>query len=61
MSTHVPGFQSFFKGVLHDFILSKLAISSTGVKGTLIILPLALGNPKPVQTLAKMSKILSKY
>ena len=31
MSTHVPGFQSFFR-VLHNFVLAKLADSSIRVK-----------------------------
>ena len=36
MSTHVPGFQSFFRFLLH-FVLAKLATSSIMVK---IILPI---------------------
>ena len=32
MSTHVPGFQSFLKGLLHHFVLAKLVTSSIGVK-----------------------------
>ena len=31
MLTHVPGFQSFFKGFLHNFVLAKLATSSIHV------------------------------
>ena len=31
MSTHLPGFQSFFR-FLHRFVLAKLAISSIRVK-----------------------------
>ena len=32
MSIHVPGFQSFFSGFLHHFVLAKLATSSIRVK-----------------------------
>ena len=28
MSTHVPGFQSFFFGFLHRYVMAKLATSS---------------------------------
>ena len=31
MSTHKQGFQSFFKGFLHNFVLAKLATSSIRV------------------------------
>ena len=31
MSTHVPGFQSFFLGFLHHFVLAKLATRSIKV------------------------------
>ena len=32
MSTHVPGFQSFFSGILYHFVLAKLATSSVSLK-----------------------------
>ena len=32
MSTHLPGFQSFFLGFLHPFVLDKLATSRVRVK-----------------------------
>ena len=32
MSTHMPGFQSFFEGSLHHSVLAKLATSSIRVK-----------------------------
>ena len=32
MSTHVAGFQSFFLGFLHHFVLAKLATSNIRVK-----------------------------
>ena len=38
MSTHVPGFRSFFRFLLH-FVLAKLATSSIRVKIILTIFP----------------------
>ena len=31
MSNHMPGYQSFYKGFLHHFVMAKLATSSYGV------------------------------
>ena len=32
MSTHVPGFQSFFYGFLHHFALAKLYIATSSIR-----------------------------
>ena len=44
MSTHMPGFQSFFSFLCH-FVLAKLATSSIRVKGGVVrVKPAAPGN-----------------
>ena len=37
MSTHLPGFKSYFR-FLHHFVLVKLASSSTSVEGKRVLL-----------------------
>ena len=40
MSTHLPGFQSFY-GFLHHFVLAKLATSSIRVNSRQVYIPYA--------------------
>ena len=45
MSTHMPGFQSFFSFFLHHLVLTKLVSSSGRVKDVYLFYRLCLGKP----------------
>ena len=63
MSTHVPGFQSFFMFFFHHFVKAKLATSSVRVKEEpdLLILKTPLHSSNIRQLAVKMCLIQGSF